>query len=123
MTTLADPSVDKDSNVFASHRKNGFSESGRRDEHSAPLVRLALLLGRLDGQRQLLVKNLDEQLLAYAELQHPEDQVGLLAHNFGMPRGDGVSRMRIKVKRVWAPNGLLSSARCGYGASRRFAGV
>lgn len=58
VAALAHPRVDEDADVFAGDGEDGLGEGGRRDQHGAPLVGLALLLRRLHGQRQLLVEHL-----------------------------------------------------------------
>ena len=58
VASLADPSVDEDSDVLSGDGEDGFGERGRRYEHGAPLIGLALLLRRLQRQRQLLVEHL-----------------------------------------------------------------
>lgn len=66
MPSLTNPRINKDADIFSSHSENGLGKGGCRDEHCAPLVRLAFLLRGLDGQRELLVEHLDEQLLSDA---------------------------------------------------------
>lgn len=58
VAALADPRVDKDADIFARHRENGLGECGGGYQHGRPLICLAFLLRRLNGQRQLFVKNL-----------------------------------------------------------------
>lgn len=49
VASLTHPRVDKHADILARHGENGFGESGRRNEHGAPLVRVVLLLRSLNS--------------------------------------------------------------------------